>query len=157
MRNFQYTLMCELQTNGRSYQTSSVGRKNRDYNSGKVLDKDIIGDGSIYSPETCCFVSERVNNFLVGSKIKKDLPLGVTWEDDRKKYKAEIAWNRKSNRLGNFNNMWEAHLVYCKKKLELSHLVIEQEQVEDYIATALIAKLQKKVDKAEILYQQSLI
>lgn len=131
--------------------------KVRDFSSKKVLDKDILGDGTIYEPNSCCFVTERVNNFLVGSKIKKELPLGVTWEADRQKYKAEIAWNKKSNRLGNFHNKWEAHLVYCKKKLELSYLVIEDEGVEDYVASALIAKLQKKVDEAEILYQQSLI
>lgn len=128
----------------------------KDYE-GKVLDKDIIGDGTLYSPETCCFVTERVNNFLVGHKIKKELPLGVTWESDRCKFKAEIALNGKSKRLGNFLNKWEAHLVYCKAKLELAFVVIEQEKVEDYIAVALINKLQKKVDEAEILYQQSLI
>jgi len=123
----------------------------------KVLDKDIVGDGSLYSPTTCCFVSTRVNNFLVGHKLKNSLPLGVSLDKDSGKYVAQVEFMNKCNRLGRFNNMWEAHLVYCRKKLELSYIVINEEQVEDYIATALTAKLQKKVDEAEILYQQSLI
>ena len=122
---------------------------------GKVLDKDILGDGKLYSPETCAFISARLNGFLVGTRIKKDLPLGVTWEDDRQKYKAEIAMNRKSKRLGNFHNKWEAHLVYCKAKLELAKQILVEEGADEGVSVALINKLQIQLDRAEALYQES--
>ena len=64
--------------------------------------------------------------------------------------------NRSKN-LGRYSTEYEAHLVYAKAKLNYAIEIINEYKVEDYIATALIAKLQKKVDKAEILYQQSLI
>lgn len=122
---------------------------------GKVLDKDIIGDGTIYSAETCCFVSPRLNGFLIGSKLKKDLPLGVTWEADRQKYKAEIALGGKSKRLGNFKDKNEAHLVYCKKKLEIAQILVDDERVESFVKEALLTKLQNKVLEAELIYQQN--
>jgi len=123
---------------------------------GKALDKDILGDGKLYSPDTCCFITPRLNGFLVGCRIKKDLPLGVTWEQDRQKYKAEIAINGKSRRLGNFTNQWQAHLVYCKKKLELAQQILVEEQADERISSALQIKLQKQVDNAEMLYLESL-
>ena len=129
------------------------------YSKGKQLDKDIIGDGTLYSPESCCFVSKKLNQFLIGQNITHDYPMGVYKEEGRAKFKVMISAGvqGKSEQLGSFENMHEGHLVYCKRKLELADSLIRQEQVEDYIATALIAKLQKKVDEAEILYQQSLI
>lgn len=123
----------------------------------KVLDKDIIGDGMLYGPDTCCFVSERVNNFLVGHKLKNNHPLGVSFEKESGKFVSQIEVLGKTKKLGRFYNQWEAHLVYCQKKLSVAFEIIEEENLEDYIASALIAKLQKKVDEAEILYQQSLI
>ena len=43
---------------------------------GKELDKDIRGDGCLYSPETCIFVSKQLNNFLVGYKKSEGGPYG---------------------------------------------------------------------------------
>lgn len=31
---------------------------------GKELDKDLLGDGDVYSPSTCCFISKKLNLFL---------------------------------------------------------------------------------------------
>ena len=35
---------------------------------GKHLDKDLLGDGTLYSPETCCFLPPKINSFLVGKR-----------------------------------------------------------------------------------------
>lgn len=45
-----------------------------------ALDKDILGDGTLYSNGTCCFVPLAVNNLLLekGGKKKQDLPAGIT-------------------------------------------------------------------------------
>lgn len=129
----------------------------KDYDSGKVLDKDILGNGTLYSPETCCFVHPRVNNFLVGQGIKSKWPTGVHLDKETGKFKAALGMLGKTKNLGRFYNVHEAHLVYCKAKLSYAEEIINEYKVEDYIASALITKLQKKVDEAEILYQRSLI
>lgn len=48
---------------------------------GKDLDKDILIEGNkIYSPETCFFISRRINTLLnVSKKRIGSLPLGVTF------------------------------------------------------------------------------
>lgn len=45
-----------------------------------ALDKDIIGDGTSYSKDTCCFVPLSVNNLLLekGGKKTSNLPVGIT-------------------------------------------------------------------------------
>lgn len=54
--------------------------ENQDWE-GKDLDKDILGDGDLYSPETCCFVPEAVNNFLLS--YSSDKYTGVTHYGNR--------------------------------------------------------------------------
>lgn len=124
----------------------------------KVLDKDILGDGKLYSPSTCCLISVKMNSFLIASESVRETPVGVCYEKYTSKYIAMINdLDLKQKKLGRFKTAEEARLVYCRKKLEIAYKLVIQENVEDYIASALIAKLQKKVDEAEILYQQSLI
>ena len=129
----------------------------QDYSGDKVLDKDILGDGTLYSPETCCFIPERVNNFLVGHTLKGSCLKGASFDKESGKFKASIGMLGKTKNLGRYFNQYEAHLVYCKAKLSYSFDIVNEYQVEDRVAAALIAKLQKKVDEAEVLYQQSLI
>lgn len=46
------------------------------------LDKDIIGSGKIYSPQTCIFVPHKLNSQFATrhhNKHKKELPIGVTY------------------------------------------------------------------------------
>lgn len=43
------------------------------------LDKDLIGDGEVYSPDTCCFIPNFVNTSLVlSNSIRGSLPVGVS-------------------------------------------------------------------------------
>ena len=44
------------------------------------LDKDILGNGKLYSPDTCVFIPHKLNSqFARRGKSNKDLPMGVTW------------------------------------------------------------------------------
>lgn len=43
----------------------------------KCLDKDLIGDGTIYSPDDCVFIDSDINSFIKSSKNKWGLPQGV--------------------------------------------------------------------------------
>lgn len=46
---------------------------------GKELDKDLLGNGKLYHPDTCVFVPKMVNCFVLNSlKSRGDLPCGVT-------------------------------------------------------------------------------
>lgn len=57
---------------------------------GKVLDKDLKMPGSrMYSPETCLFVTEEVNQFARVIQPKGDLPPGVTFHKASGRYRAD--------------------------------------------------------------------
>lgn len=131
--------------------------EDKDFSTGKVLDKDILGDGKLYSEDTCCLVDSRINGFVIGEDRVGIYPKGLSYDKKAGKFISKISINCKRKSLGRYANMWEGHLVYRKAKLEHAYNLIDECSVEDYIASALIAKLQKKVDEAEILYQQSLI
>ncbi len=62
------------------------------------LDKDILYKGNkLYSPETCVFVSQRINNlFTKRQNDRGDLPIGVTRIRD--KYLAQINKNGRRER-----------------------------------------------------------
>ena len=47
---------------------------------GWALDKDILVKGNkIYSPETCCFVPQEINNLLIkNNRVRGEYPIGVT-------------------------------------------------------------------------------
>lgn len=50
------------------------------YKEGFHIDKDILIKGNnVYSPETCCFVPQEINNLFVKNNLKSNaLPTGVT-------------------------------------------------------------------------------
>jgi hypothetical protein len=53
------------------------------------LDKDILSPGNkIYSPEYCSLVPHRINTLLCERPARKDMPKGVHWNEQRKKYVA---------------------------------------------------------------------
>lgn len=79
------------------------------------LDKDILFKGnSVYSPETCCFVSHAINTlFLNGKKNRGDLPLGVYFDKDKGKYRSEMSFMGKQIKLGTFGT---AELAFARYK-----------------------------------------
>lgn len=88
----------------------------------KQLDKDLLFKGNrLYSPETCVFLSRRVNLFLnVGGKPNKYL-IGVTDADS----KINPFWGsckdplkRYSTHLGYYKTEIDAHLAWKAKKHE---------------------------------------
>lgn len=62
------------------------------YREGYHLDKDIMGDGSIYSPQVCRFVPQAINNLLVSKcNTDRDLPEGVWRVYDSNKYTSAVS------------------------------------------------------------------
>jgi hypothetical protein len=61
---------------------------------GWQLDKDILGD-KIYSPETCCFLPQEINQaFAVNTSGKTNLPPGV--RKNKNKFVGQIYFNGKA-------------------------------------------------------------
>jgi len=89
------------------------------YKSGFCLDKDILIKGNkIYSPETCCFVPQRINLlFLKSDFIRGEYPIGV--HKSNNKYVASCNTGKKVQEyLGKYKTPIEAFNIYkeCKEK-----------------------------------------
>lgn len=80
----------------------------------KQLDKDLLVYGNRqYSPETCIFVTSRINKLLTDSRASKgDCPTGVHWFKRYGKYQVRCSNGIKSVHLGYFDNEEEAAGVY---------------------------------------------
>jgi hypothetical protein len=93
---------------------------------GKELDKDLLGDGKVYSPETCVFVTQAVNKFTTDSGAARgEWPIGVCKVGYR--FRAQIRVNGKVTYLGLFDCPNEAHQTWRKAKQELGLKLIEQQ------------------------------
>lgn len=91
------------------------------------LDKDILIDGNkIYSPETCIFVPQYINQLFSGNSKKTDLPFGINYRKDIDKYCTSIKINGKKYFLGNFDTVEEAEKTYIKARKERLSIIAEQ-------------------------------
>lgn len=124
---------------------------------GRQIDKDIlVRANKVYSPEVCVFVSSRINSFILESNIARGkYPLGVNFVSSRQKFRAGINWNNRRINLGTFICEKEAHLVYCKKKLEFAYKIIEEERPEQRVADAIIKRYTEQLNEAEKLLSKN--
>jgi len=73
------------------------------------LDKDIFGNGKLYSPDNCCFVPESLNKILTNTKFASGA------------YKAGnkfMVRTRLSGRVGTYEDKEKAEAVYKKTKIK---------------------------------------
>lgn len=114
---------------------------------GKQLDKDLIGDGKLYSPETCVFISGALNNlFNENGSQRGDLPIGVCWHKPAGKFISTVKINGKKKTLGYFASPAEAHSEWYLAKMEIARSYLDTEtntRVRHAIECG-IAKLQAK-------------
>jgi hypothetical protein len=113
------------------------------------LDKDIlIKRNKTYSPETCVFVSNRINNLFVkndGNRGK--YPIGVNLYKRTNKYRAYCnIYDKKTKRyknkhLGYFSSVEEAFKVYKEFKEEYIKQVANE--VKEYISKKLYDAMYK--------------
>ena len=119
---------------------------------GKVLDKDLLSHDTfkIYSPSTCCFISNEINLFLTERKNSRGtFPLGVYFHKQSGKFSADCSnpFTKKRERLGRFDCPKEAHKVWALCKFELA-LKFSFETEDDLVANALVSKYQRLLHKA---------
>lgn len=111
------------------------------------LDKDILIKGNkIYSPETCVFVPNNVNNLFTKHDSKRgDYPIGVYYMKDRNKYRAQCS-KEGEQYLGDYNTPEEAFNQY--KITKESYIKELAERYKD--------KIPKKLYDALIKYEVSI-
>lgn len=81
------------------------------YTEGFALDKDLIcKDCKIYSPETCSFVPQEINNLLVEGGKKRELPRGI--RKINKRYQVRLGTCEGTKYLGCFDTIEEANCAY---------------------------------------------
>lgn len=129
---------------------------------GKELDKDILIEGNkIYSPEVCCFVSRKVNGFVVDTfktkRIGRELPFGVSFNIHENNYQAHIKYGGQMTSLGCSKYPALLHLRWASAKFECLKHLIQVENLSANIANALLVKYKNILDNAEVKYQESLL
>lgn len=115
---------CEVCSDWQNYQTFTEWYHNNYYEVGEGrihLDKDIIKPGNtIYCPEYCMFIPQRINMLFLNKPNKRGLPNGIRY--DGKKYHAK--YNHVD--IGAYNTLIEAYNEYAKAKERKIKLVAEE-------------------------------
>ena len=90
---------------------------------GWQLDKDLLSDSRVYSPDTCVYVHRWLNNFITRKASGKgSLPVGVCLENFTKKFKAQCC----AGKYGDYKNLWRfdtpeaAHSAWRERKLSIA-------------------------------------
>ena len=81
-----------------------------------ALDKDILIKGNTrYSPHTCVFVPQEINNLILSNRrVRGLLPIGVTTKGS--KFRARVSINNQETALGFFDTKEEAFYAYKQAK-----------------------------------------
>ena len=95
---------------------------------GKQLDKDLIGNRKLYSPENCVFISQSLNTLFNDKGVSKgEYPLGVCWNKEMRKFQASISENGKNKHLGYFISTADAHEAWRNAKIEIANVYLSNE------------------------------
>ena len=108
------------------------------------LDKDLLGNGTLYSPTTCCLLPRELNRMISDRKTKnRELPTGVV--KSGKKYYAHYVMGtseKKLVRIGGFNTPEEASNAYKafrKKRIaETAQVYYDKGELDERAYNALI-------------------
>lgn len=106
---------------------------------GLSLDKDILGDGNLYSEKTCVFVPSEVNSFFAEST---SLPIPGTrlkFDDGRDRpYIAQAMVEGKKKHLGVFKDRRSAHKVWQSAKIsEIERLLQKYPELDKSVVRIL--------------------
>lgn len=96
---------------------------------GKELDKDFLGDGKLYSPDTCAFIPDNINCLFHDNKSKRSThPLGVSKLNRglRKPFQSRIKnGSSKQVHLGYYLSESEAHRAWQVAKVKRASEVLK--------------------------------
>jgi len=107
---------------------------------GMELDKDLLIPGNrVYGPQTCVFVSAKLNKFTTGhAAARGEWPLGVYWHKRDGKFRAKCCnpFTGKQEYLGYFTCPDAAHEAWRARKHQLA-LQLAEQQTDPRLAAAL--------------------
>lgn len=97
---------------------------------GKELDKDLLGDGTQYSPESCVFLTPLINKMIKRPTPGMKLLPGVSFRDDKKvrKFQARVSNDSKRTSLGYFLTEIEAHRAWQGAKAAIIRCAAEKSE-----------------------------
>jgi len=116
---------------------------------GWQIDKDLVGDGKLYSPDTCIFVPAWLNSFTTDSGASRgEWPIGVCYQKGRGRFQAlcRNPASKKQEHLGYFGTPYEAHLAWRTRKLELA---LELKPKMDEIDIRIYARVVEIINNAK--------
>jgi len=101
-----------------NFQNFAEWFNNSNYQEGWALDKDLLsGTSKIYSPDTCIFVPQEINNFMTNIKVTNTSGfIGVSWYKPSGRWLAQIQTREGKKHLGLFDDPEEASLAYIKAR-----------------------------------------
>lgn len=106
------------------------------------LDKDILVKGNkTYSPDTCCFVPQKVNALLINGKtLIRKYPIGVTYCKRDKVYKAILSRDGSVVNLGQSKDVRKSFQLYKKAKEAYVKEVAEawKDRIDDKVYQAIM-------------------
>lgn len=93
---------------------------------GNFLDKDILGDGTLYSPDTCIFITRDVNNFISRERESANgLPHGVH-QNKSGSFVATCGRSgvKGSGYIGSYPTAQLAREAYLSRKAQMAEVLI---------------------------------
>ena len=87
----------------------------------------ISRDNKLYSPETSFFVPREITNLFIDSAAARgDSPLGVCWNKNAGKYRAQLRMEGTTKFIGYYDTAAEAHRAWLPHKRAYVLLVIDK-------------------------------
>lgn len=108
---------------------------------GNELDKDILGDGTHYSPVTCCFVPKSVNVFWTNCTSKTGVLVGANFAKDRGNWVSRCTIANRKKTLGVFHSELEAHQAWIRAKSQALTDLLAPLDLDERIVAAMHNKL----------------
>lgn len=99
---------------------------------GKHLDKDLLGKGKVYSPDSCAFILQKTNKFMTDRRnYRGQFMIGVFRRKPTHRFNAAINdGNGNKNPIGLYDTELEAHKAWQAKKHEYACQLADLQ--EDY-------------------------
>lgn len=101
---------------------------------GWQIDKDILGNGYLYSPSSCIYIPSWLNTFIIDSgSARGNFKIGVHLYKASGKYASQCnnPISKKREHLGYFEHEDDAYVAWLTRKLEIaSYLKIKMDEID---------------------------
>ena len=122
---------------------------------GDQLDKDYLGDGKLYSPETCCLIAGWLNKLFCDRGMRRgEWPQGVYYHKLAGKYATHVDIKGKSRHLGLFSTPEEASEAYLKAKAAYVEDLLAEFPQPPRLAAAVRRKMTELIEQETVVCLQ---